>query len=245
MPASKRARDDLVDGIKVAEDIERMQLLQAREKMYEFLSYAYTQNPSASFLDSLRSIEFSTGLEELRKLFEGVPGSEELLEDLAVLRIAASFSKEREEEILARLQEDHVRIFRGICRGYGPPPPYESVYRSDIVMSDAPSDVLTLYHKAGLEVRGGEPPDHIGFELGFMAYLCKKEAEYRIAADLKNVTDFISFQNDFLSDHILTWVPQFCTKVLDYDNAFYAAVAELTLSWLLLEEKNTNDRNSS
>lgn len=213
--------------------------------MYEFLSYAYTQNPSASFLDSLRSIGFSTGLEELRKLFEGVPGSEELLEDLAVLRTAVSFSKERRDEVLPRLQEDYVRLFRGIRRGYGPPPPYESVYRSEHVMSDPTSDVLTLYHKAGLEVRGGEPPDHIGFELSFMAYLCKKEEEYRMAGDLMSATGFTSFQDDFLSDHILTWVPQFCTKILDYNSAFYAAVAELTMSWLLLEEKNTNDRKSS
>lgn len=217
----------------------------SRGAIYEFLSYMHTQNPNKDFIDSLSSDEQFAKLKKLGSIIGGGSSSEELRKSLQKLISALRSLRDKDEKRVVRLQEDYARLFRGIRRGYGPPPPYESVYMSELVMSNLASDVLTLYHKAGLEVRGGEPPDHIGFELSFMAYLCKKEEEYRNAGDLKNATGFTSFQNDFLSDHILTWVPQFCTKVLDYDSAFYAAVAELTLSWLQLEEKNVNDKKSS
>lgn len=150
--------------------------------------------------------------------------------------------RDTDEKQIVELQEDYARIFRGVRVEYGPPPPYESVYRSGIVMSNLASEVLVLYHNAGLDVRGGEPPDHIGFELAFMAYLCKKEEEYRNAGDLNNAANLVTLQDDFLSDHVLEWVPQFCTRVLGYDSVFYAAVADLTLNWLEFEEKNANDR---
>jgi len=211
--------------------------------MYGFLSYMVTQNPNRKFIDRLTDEEQLSRLKRLEETVGGDPDAEELRKNLAKLSSALrSLQGGRDEQLMTRLREDYVRLFRGIRRGYGPPPPYESVYRSEIMMSEHASDVLNIYHRAGLEVRGGEPPDHIGFELAFMAFLCNKEEECREAGDLVSADGVRSLQHDFMSDHILRWMPQFCRNILSYDSGFYTAVAELTLSWLRLEEANARDR---
>ncbi len=214
----------------------------SRGAIYEFLSYMHTQNPSKDLSDRLSSEEQFAKLGVLEDIICGASRTEELRRSLRRLMSLLRSLRDKDEKQIINLQEDYARIFRGIRAEYGPPPPYESVYRSDIVMSNLASEVLALYNKAGLDVRGGEPPDHIGFELAFMAYLCEKEEEYRNTGDLSNATSIATLQDDFLSDHILQWVPQFCTRVLDYDSSFYAAVADLTLNWLEFEEKNSNER---
>ena len=213
----------------------------SRQELYRFLAYLFTQNPDRDFIDRLRSDEEIAQLQR----FEDAIGEDSSMEELrgSLRRMISMLRSWRDEDQkrLTKLQEDHARLLRGISRHYGPPPPYESVYRSNVVMSDHASDVLTLYHRAGLDVRGSEPPDHIGLELAFMAYLCEKEDEHGSEGDRKKAIEFISFQREFLSGHIMKWIPQFCRNVPNHDSAFYTAVAELTTSWLRLEEKFTEE----
>ncbi len=80
----------------------------------------------------------------------------------------------------------------------------------------------------------GEPADHVSFELDFMRFLCRKEAEA-----LKNGDDPSKFQDaqrDFLGQHLLRWVPQMCAQVKSHcSEEFYLGLLELTQSWLRLD----------
>ena len=73
------------------------------------------------------------------------------------------------------LAREFTRLFRGVRPGYGPKPPYESLYRGEkTVMGDIAGEVKTRYREAGLSVEArfkGEPPDHISFELFFLNHL--------------------------------------------------------------------------
>jgi TorA maturation chaperone TorD len=64
-----------------------------------------------------------------------------------------------------------------------------------------------------------EPDDHIALELEFMAWLCNQSET--------------AAQQQFLNNHILKWVPLFCSDVAKgADTSFYRIVAELTGAWV-------------
>lgn len=216
-----------------------------RAMLYEFLSFMLTRNPSEDMVLHLTSDEQMSRLKKIESTIARDLPSDELRRSLRELISALGSMRDGDRGLITKLQEEHARLLRGIRKGYGPPPPYESVYRSGQLMSDHVSEVQALYRRAGLEVLGGEPPDHIGFELAFMAFLCRREEEYRSVGDSENAQKSASSQDDFLLDHIMKWVPQFCTNVLDHGSPFYGPVAELTMGWLRLEEKNANDRRSA
>ncbi len=217
----------------------------SRGSMYEFLSYLFARNPDVDFMTYLRSDELVAKLEAFDELLGQENDAAEVRSSIRKLISAHLSLREPASDGDTRLQEEYARLFRGIKKGYGPPPPYESVYRSDIVMSEATSDVLTRYREEGLEVRGGEPPDYIAFELAFMSHLRKMEDEACRKGDAKSADRLASSADGFLSDHILGWVPQFCNEVLDYGSAFYGAVAGLTKNWLEFEAGRAKQRRSA
>ena len=216
----------------------------SRGMLYEFLSYMFMKNPREDVIQHLGSDEQIAKLEGIGAAIQACGDMDELrvslgelLEQIRSLRLIGQAGA-------TRLREDYVRLLRGISRNYGPPPPYESVYRADMMMSNYASEVRAVYREAGLLIQGTEPPDHIGFELAFMAFLCDKEEEHRGGGDSQMADRYALLQKHFLHDHVLTWVPQFCRSILEYDSALYKAVASLTISWLDIEERRANDRKS-
>lgn len=212
-----------------------------RGRLYEFLSYMFTQNPGEEFIDHLTSEEQIAKLDTLGRVLGENRRAERLHDNIEALLKQIRSLRRTDRNGIIRLREDYVRILRGVSKQHGPPPPYESVYRSGSLMSDHASEVLTIFRQYGLEVKGTEPPDHIGFELAFMGHLCNKEEEYLIEGNFEMADSLASSQTRFLSDHVLKWVPQFCNEVLKYDNGLYGALASLTASWLDLEERRLNE----
>jgi len=136
-------------------------------------------------------------------------------------------------DVLAqRLAIEHTRLFAGLHRDEGPPPPYESLYRGDNLMGDIISlAVMDSYQQAGygtIEADAG-PQDHIAAELRFMAMLFYAEIEALNQDDLKTAATIQQQQDHFLNEHLLQWVPEYCLRIKkETTEIFYAGVAMMT-----------------
>ncbi len=137
------------------------------------------------------------------------------------------------EEILTELAVERTRLLRGVKPGYGPPPPYESVYTdpSSHQGMEALSEIQAAYTRAGATLPDAthDQPDFIGFELDFMRHLTEWEALARAQDDEKEVMRAVRVQRDFLSDHLDRWVPRFCAVMFEQAQLdFYRGVALVT-----------------
>ena len=196
----------------------------SRAKSYCFLASIYLKAPTKELISEfLRERPLSTESQGMKKLNEFL--SQNRLK-----------SAERLEEVLAT---EHLRLFGGVTHGYGPPPPYESVWRGEgRVMGATTVEVLRAYANAGVEpaTQTTEPPDHIGLELGYLSRLCGKEADARRSGDVDGTAKYLQMEHEFLRDHIEKWVPDFCQKIAENDRTgFYRAIAVLTSEFLLAD----------
>ena len=159
----------------------------SRAKAYRFLASIYLKPPKKELITKfLHEHPFSINSEEVKNL------SEYLSQNKLT-------SPEMLEESLAT---EHLRLFGGVTRGYGPPPPYESVWKGEgRVMGTATADVLKAYAQAGVEPANHttEPPDHIGIELGYLSHLCSKEADARRSNDVSGTRKYLHMEHEFLA----------------------------------------------
>ena len=145
------------------------------------------------------------------------------------------------EDICLALAVEHTRYLRGIGRAYGPPPPYESLYRSPEAGEDN-SYLLQLtefYQQAQAAIRteNAERVDYLGIELDFMRLLCEEESRcLEQGDDHGSCSYFIHLQQHFLHEHLLAWAPRFCESfIAQTTNGFYHGVALLLLGFLEAE----------
>jgi TorA maturation chaperone TorD len=140
------------------------------------------------------------------------------------------------EKMQNAISVEYSRLFLGISYGYGLPPPYESVWAGEErVMGMATVNVMKTYAEAGLELAANmkQPPDHVGIELGYLSYLCSKEADAWKTNDLHAAVEFLRLQEKFLHDHIDSWVPNFCRKIAENDRTgLYCGIATMTSEFL-------------
>jgi TorA maturation chaperone TorD len=79
-------------------------------------------------------------------------------------------------------------------------------------------------------------PDHIAVEFEFMKQLTIQEKEARDSNNNEQLEYFLSMEKKFLQDHISTWVPIFCDKVLEIvEHAFYKEIVHLTKEFIEFE----------
>ncbi len=75
--------------------------------------------------------------------------------------------------------------------------------------------------------------DHIGMELSFLDFLCKREAESRESNNKEIAMNCLDAQKEFIDNHICKWIDNFVSEVVEkaaYD--FYKAIAFMTRDWL-------------
>ena len=190
------------------------ELAEFRSKIYGFLSSVYIQIPSHNFVKTLLGEEVSSFLSTLPPNIGLPQGMEEGLEDIQ--RFIETSSGQAVEEVHQGLSVDYTRLFRGIMPGYGPPPPYESVYRDGgrVLMGRSSVEVQRKYAAAGVQTPAeyNEPPDYIGLELDFMRFLAEKEAECWRKDERDSALAYLNMERDFLDEHIMKWIPGFCDK---------------------------------
>lgn len=113
--------------------------------------------------------------------------------------------------------------------------PYEAIFldESGLLGGEVTVSVRHSYHHFGyVDEAAGHGPDHIGQELAAMAFLCLAEAEALARGAGKTAVSRQHQQITFLQHHLLRWLPAFVHAVKTQDDAFYTAVAKLTLAFI-------------
>ncbi len=83
-------------------------------------------------------------------------------------------------------------------------------------------------------------PDHIAVEFEFMKQLTFQEKEAHENNNEEQTIYFLSMEQKFLQEHIGTWVPQFCEKVLEtVEHPFYKKIVLLTKEFIEFELDRT------
>lgn len=143
-------------------------------------------------------------------------------------------------EDLDSLQFEYNRLFVGPARLIAPP--YESVYRTGelLVMSEVTMDVRKAYGEAGLRMRNilKEPEDHIATELEYLVELQTRCLAALDDAAGNELVRNVSLQKDFLEDHLLLWVPQFCREIMRGSQMeFFTALGNVLDQFLRADSK--------
>jgi TorA maturation chaperone TorD len=213
---------------------ELLEILRARAATYTFLSSMYRQEIAADELAQLVHGLNRSGVEQ------GAAG-----EGYGVLQQFAGGVQEAQslDAIVSALAAEYTRLF------YVDHPDdvflYESVYTSKdhLVMQEARDQVVRLYRQEGLDKEHSfrEPEDHIALELEFMAHLCVKAAE-ALDKDPEATRAYLEKQRDFLTDHLLVWVPKFSQDLARATRSdFYRGVALITQEHLALELETVDE----
>lgn len=116
-----------------------------RSKVYLLLSNFYLQRPDRQLLTRLRTPDFINAMRSFLS-------EDEFIDAIRLLEGFINSIKDiPDNEVLDILGVDWTRLFRGIKKGYGPPPPYESVWRGEgRIMGEWTRKVLESYHQAGI-----------------------------------------------------------------------------------------------
>ncbi|CUS85123.1 chaperone TorD involved in molybdoenzyme TorA maturation [Candidatus Kryptonium thompsonii] len=220
---------------EIIQEIEKQ--AKERSKVYRLLSMFFLKNPSNEFLKKIKDDEF---LENILRICDY--GEEEFKKPVSYIKNFLESAKRNnfEDKILESLQVDFTKLTRGIKRGYGPPPPYESVWRgSSSIMSEWTEKVLRFYAEAkiGMDLED-ELPDHIGIELKFMSLLCYKEMEMWNKGKIESAFEVLERENDFLKFYLLAWTPFYLNEMeKEAETDFYKGVALLTKSFLYFDKE--------
>ena len=199
-------------------------LVEQRSSMYGFLSRVYEKEVDATLLDQMCAMRM------LRDT-----GNADVDAAYAELSRFLSSRWERTEE---DLRVDYVRTFFGNgMSGFDAAYPFESVHTSSerLMMQGARDEVLALYRSEGFDKSETwkDNEDHVALELAFEKILCDKVLAALVAGDDEAVLAKLVVQRNFLSDHLLNWVPLLAGGVEHFSqSAFYPAIARLTLGFL-------------
>jgi len=204
-----------------------------RENLYRFLGRIYKVEMDQTLLDQIKEMSFPTECGE-DEIGEGYRMIENYLQHLG-------------GDPLTDLAVDYARVFLGAgIAGDDAAYPYESVYTSPkrLIMQDARDQVLEIYRAKDLnkEEMLDFPEDHIALELEFMAYLCHETQDAIVAEDWPKISSCLKEQMDFLTQHLLNWVPAFCDDAEKFAGTdFYKAIAKVTNGYLRLERTILED----
>jgi len=170
------------------------------------------------------------GLSRLAESLAGVSADSDDAVGDALVRLRNAVAIDAPDVLAVRLAPEHLRLTGGLKAGFGPRPPYESVYREGGVMGERTMGVLKAYQDAGLDPleTAAVPGDHLGIELKFLALACYREADAWGAGDTEAAADWIAREARFLEGHLATWVDAYCAEMRNHArDPYYVAVADL------------------
>jgi len=208
------------------------------------LGTIYVQSPNEALLSDLLEEERFPSPASLRR--DGVLPTRLTGGLKAIRTFANGLSFDAMGKLTEALSVEYVRLFRGVKHGYGPPPPYESVYLGEgVVFGQTTSAVRREYEESGFmlaEHQAGEPPDHIGYELQFMHCVCAGEAEAWRVGHRDKAWASLNLERAFLERHLRRWVTEFCDNVRMYDRlGFYRSWADVTEGWIAFDYQLIGD----
>lgn len=178
------------------------QLSRLRQGVYRLAGAGFS-DPKGEFLDITAGIV--PVLDELG-LFDFAFGP-------AVAAAAAALSDSEPLELAVA----HAALFGAGAAGSACPP-QEAYHVADAgAVARIQSELRRTYLDYGLAVasRATESEDHVSTELTAMSMLCGIEAEQR--RTLGTTAEVVGWEMNFLNEHVLRWVPDFCDGVASLD----------------------------
>ncbi len=203
---------------------------ETRGIVYSLLSAAFRDEPSQKLIDYIKSntdqvIDFFNSHNE--------PQSARCIQSWKQL---AGYQAHDSEDLLP-LRKEFGLLFLN-PRGVNP---FESVYRSfKKQLMDKPwVQVKNFYQSTGM-IKGDDEEhleDHASVELGFMAHLALVSA-HASAEQPGAALNLLKIQEDFLTQHLLCWLPDLCRDIQARDSVpFYHTVARICENWLGMDHK--------
>ena len=206
----------------------------ARQNLYLLLSRVFREELNFESLSDILALQPEI------EVLATTAGETHLIQGSSLLREFAQkvqrIDKRQRTELIMELRSEFAALF--ITDSVKPAYPCESVYRSSggLVMQWPRDEVLAVYRGESLAKSSEctEPEDHISVELEFMANLTGKSK----TDNAKKRQKLLEQQQEFLSNHLLTWVPNFVAELAETAKSpYYSAMAHFTWGFLNLESQ--------
>lgn len=209
--------------------------IQARASSYAFLAWLFLEAPDFDFVTKLLADDLH---ESPGSPTSSSPAGSRMAEGLQMMRSSLQANSPcTVEDICFTLAVERTRLLRGVANGYGPPPPYESLYRSseDRRANTFLVQVAEFFCFAQIDIPAvhADRLDYLGLELDLMRLLCEEELRLLDEGDTEEAEGFARLQHQFLLEHLMTWVPQYCASLSSHSTTgFYRGVAQLLQGFL-------------
>jgi putative dimethyl sulfoxide reductase chaperone len=195
---------------------ELANIAKGRAAFYALLNVHFTTLPDKSFIEQVRNDDFAAMLDSITKDTEA--NSQDLIAGAGLMRDYIQKTRgDATEQLAEKLGVDRTRLYRGVAPGYGPPPPYESVWNPGREGTAVLQAVAGIYREDGLAPSpdATERVDYIGVELDYMREMAKREAEAWESGNRQIAGESLKAQRRFMDEHIGVWVQAFIDKALE------------------------------
>ncbi|HGH6027015.1 TPA: molecular chaperone TorD [Vibrio mimicus] len=217
--------------------IQELKILnEKRAEIYWWLSSLFIKELSEQDITHYHSAE-------IRTFLSGLADEESLADDVRSLIDALNRLQDRQDAQL-ELAADFCDLFLKSDRDSALP--YASVYTDKGLLNGKPAqqmrELLAAY-EVKVDQNLNEPADHLAIQLDFLAHLVISTNQLEQNSE---VNAALQVQSDFISQHLLTWLPVFVERCTQFDTfGLYAAVARLALAFVkqdqgFLDELKTN-----
>jgi TorA maturation chaperone TorD len=196
-----------------------------RSNIYGFLAAVYRRELTIELLQQMKDQQF-----------------QEVLSSLGV-KLNNGFFGNSEKELLENMAVEYTRLFVGPGKHISP---YESVQhkkegvQSGQLWGELTAEVKNIIESSGLEYESEYTglPDHISVELEYMQHVVQREAQAWEADDDQMALLCHKNEKEFVDEHLIRWVPDFCEKVIEAaEMPFYREMARLTRSFIEFEKQ--------
>ncbi len=176
-----------------------------RAQAYEFLAGIFLKEPSAEILSELKTWAGINADGESQVLLAQIAQEDPLLDnlkqeyyDLFFVPVSGRFVPPFESAIISASRKEGKKTKFGSFWGL------ETTKVSDFyARAEFRPEQLTVFEP----LRQINLPDHIGFELSFMAYLCRWQAQQKNRG--LSTSEILRVQTSFLTRHLNRWLPLF------------------------------------
>lgn len=110
--------------------------------------------------------------------------------------------------------------------------PYEAIFldTEGLLGGQITEGVSLFFQECGFPGYADENADHIGVELGLLAFLCGAESDAHADGVPHEAHRMRQFQRRFLDEHILRWMPTLTRALEQQGQGFYVVLAQITLA---------------
>ncbi|EPZ7318536.1 molecular chaperone TorD [Vibrio mimicus] len=204
--------------------IQELKILnEKRAEIYWWLSSLFIKELSEQDITHYHSAE-------IRTFLSGLADEESLADDVRSLIDALNRLQDRQDAQL-ELAADFCDLFLKSDRDSALP--YASVYTDKGLLNGKPAQQmreLLAAHEVKVDQNLNEPADHLAIQLDFLAHLVISTNQLEQNSE---VNAALQVQSDFISQHLLTWLPVFVERCTQFDTfGLYAAVARLALAFV-------------